>query len=321
MLVNCMVYCRGEKLGDIALDKLGDYLRLPDHFVWVALRDTHTAELQQLQSQFGLHELVIEDVINGYQSPKIEEYGENVFVILQLIDVVGGEFITGEVNIFAGRNYVVSVRQRSRQGFSAVRARSESEPHLLGQGSVFVLYALIDSVIDRYFQALSVLEYELEKIEDAIFVTGIERANIERLYQLKRKLILLKHAVTPLMESIPKLYGGRVPVICSNNQEYFREVSEHLGRINSSMDTMQDTIGTAIQVNLSMVTIQQTDVSKRLAAWAAIFAVATAFAGIWGMNFDNMPELQWRFGYLAALATIGCMCGYLYVRFKKSGWL
>lgn len=321
MLVNCMVYCRGEKLADIALDKLGDYLRLPDHFVWVALRDTHTDELQQLKTQFGLHELAIEDVINGYQSPKVEEYGENVFVILQLIDVVGGELTTGEVNIFAGHNYVISVRQRSRQGFSSVRARSEREPHLLGQGPAFVLYALIDSVIDRYFQALSVLEYELEKIEDTIFTAGIERTNIERLYQLKRKLSLLKHGVTPLMESIPKLYGGRVPAICSNSQEYFREISEHLARINASMDNMQDTISTAIQVNLSMVTIHQTDVSKRLAAWAAIFAVATAFAGIWGMNFEHMPELQWRFGYVAALAIIGCVCGYLYIRFKKSGWL
>ncbi len=321
MLVNCMVYCRGEKLGDIQLDKLADYLRLPDHFVWVALRDTHLDELQQLKKQFGLHELAVEDVINGYQSPKIEEYGENLFLIMHLIDVVGGELVTGEVNIFAGRNYIISVRQRSRQGFSNVRMRSERDPKMLGQGSAYVLYALMDSVMDRYFQALSVLEYELEAIEETIFKTGIERDNIERLYQLKRKLTLLKHAISPLMESLPKLHGGRVPEICSQYPEYFRELSEHLGRINAGIDSIQDTLSTAMQVNLSMVTIHQTDVSKRLAAWAAIFAVATAFAGIWGMNFDNMPELRWRFGYLAALATIGGVCGYLFVRFKKTGWL
>lgn len=321
MLVNCMVYCRGEQLGDIELDQLGDYLRLPEHFVWVALRDTHTDELQQLQQLFNLHPLAVEDALHGYQLPKIEEYGDSLFAVLHLIDVVDGELTTGEVDIFVGKNYLVSVRHRSRQGFSNVRTRCEQEPHLLAQGSAFVLYALVDSIIDRYFHAFFVLEYNLEKIEETIFTLGIERDNIERLYQLKRKLTLLKHAVTPLMEAVTKLHGGRVPSICSHTQEYFRELGEHLARINASINSMQDTISTAIQVNLSMVTIHQTDVSKQLAAWAAIFAVATAFAGIWGMNFDNMPELQWRYGYAAALASISSVCGYLFYRFKKAGWL
>lgn len=321
MLVNCMVYCQGEAIGDIELDKLGDYLHLPEHFVWVALRDTHTAELQQLQQLFNLHPLAVEDALHGYQLPKIEAYGHSLFAVLHLIDVVDGELMTGEVDIFVGKNYVVSVRHRSRQGFSNVRARCEQEPHLLAQGSAFVLYALIDSIIDRYFHAFFVLEYNLEKIEETIFTVGIERDNIERLYQLKRKLTLLKHAVTPLMESVTKLHGGRVPSICSHTQEYFRELDEHLVRINASINSMQDTINTAIQVNLSMVAIRQTDVNKQLAAWAAIFAVATAFAGIWGMNFDNMPELQWRYGYAAALASMGSVCGYLFYRFKKAGWL
>lgn len=321
MLVNCMVYCRGEKLGDITVDQLGDYLRLPDHFVWIALRDTHTAELKQLQQLLNLHELAVEDVLNGHQSPKIEEYDADLFAVLHLIDVVNGELSTGEVNIFAGANYLVSVRHRSRQGFSNVRARCESEPHLLAQGPAYVLYVLIDSIIDRYFQALFVLEYNLEKIEERIFTAGVERDNVEQLYQLKRKLTLLKHAVSPLMESVAKLYGGRVPALCNNTQDYFRELSAHLSRINTSMDSIQDTVNTAIQVNLSMVTIHQTDVSKRLAAWAAIFAVATAFAGIWGMNFNSMPELEWRYGYVTALAIIGGVCGYLFYRFKKAKWL
>jgi len=321
MLVNCMVYCRGEKLGDITVDQLGDYLRLPDHFVWIALRDTHTAELKQLQQLLNLHELAVEDALNGHQSPKIEEYGTDLFAVLHLIDVVNGELSTGEVNIFAGANYLVSVRHRSRQGFSNVRTRCESEPHLLTQGPAYVLYVLIDSIIDRYFQALFVLEYNLEKIEERIFTAGVERDNVEQLYQLKRKLTLLKHAVSPLMESVAKLYGGRVPALCNNTQDYFRELSAHLARINTSMDSIQDTVNTAIQVNLSMVTIHQTDVSKRLAAWAAIFAVATAFAGIWGMNFNSMPELEWRYGYATALAIISGVCSYLFYRFKKAKWL
>jgi magnesium transporter len=180
---------------------------------------------------------------------------------------------------------------------------------------------LMDAVVDRYFPVLDALETELETVEEKIFIKGSERANIERLYQLKRQITVLKHAVTPLMEAVAKLYGGRVPHICMNTQEYFRDVYDHLYRINTSIDNIRDTIGTAIQVNLSMVTIEESEVNKRLAAWAAIFAVATAFVGIWGMNFEVMPELKWKYGYPAALCFVATLCGYLYWRFRKSGWL
>jgi magnesium transporter len=321
MLVNCIAYLEGKKLADITVEEISDHIEQPDHFVWVALRDANETELSQMQSEFGLHELAVEDASHGQQRPKIEEYAGSLFAVLQMVDVVDGELSVGEVDIFVGKNYVLSVRNRSRQGFSAVRERCEQESHLLKQGPAFVLYALMDTVVDRYFQVVGVLEYELELIEEQIFTKGVERANIENLYQLKRKLMLLKHAVAPLMEAVAKLYGGRVPAICSNTQEYFRDVYDHLYRINSAIDSIRDTVGTAIQVNLSMVTIDQTDVNKKLAAWAAIFAVATAFAGIWGMNFETMPELKWHYGYAAALTVITATCSYLFYRFKKSGWL
>ncbi|TAL55981.1 MAG: magnesium and cobalt transport protein CorA, partial [Methylovulum sp.] len=200
-------------------------------------------------------------------------------------------------------------------------ARCEREPHLLGQGSGFVFYALMDAVVDRYFPVLDALEIELENIEEQIFIKGAARSNIERLYALKRKVTILKHAVAPLMEAAGKLHGGRVPSVCINTQEYFRDVYDHLNHINASIDTMRDTIGMAIQVNLSMVTIEESEVTKRLAAWAGIFAVATAFVGIWGMNFEVMPELRWQYGYPAALSVIALVCGILYRRFKKAGWL
>ncbi|TRZ68690.1 MAG: magnesium transporter, partial [Rhodocyclaceae bacterium] len=154
-----------------------------------------------------------------------------------------------------------------------------------------------------------------------IFAKTSARSNIEQLYELKRKVMVLKHAVAPLMEAAGKLYGGRVPAVCANSQEYFRDVYDHLNRINASIDTIRDTIGTAIQVNLAMVTIEESEVNKKLAAWAGIFAVATAFAGIWGMNFKTMPELQWEYGYPLALVVIAAACGFLYRRFKRSGWL
>jgi magnesium transporter len=213
------------------------------------------------------------------------------------------------------------VRNRSQQGFLGVRKRCEHEPHILKQGSAFVFYALMDAVVDRYFPVLDELELELEMVEELIFTKGSQRENIERLYQLKRKVTVLKHAVSPLMEAVAKLFGGRVPKVCANTQEYFRDVYDHLYRINTSIDAIRDTIATAIQVNLSMVTIDQSEVNKRLAAWAAIFAVATAFVGVWGMNFEVMPELHWKYGYPVALLLVAAVCAYLYYRFKKSGWL
>ena len=322
MLINCVAYQEGKKLSDITVEAISDYVEKPEGFVWVALKDAENAELEEMKLEFGLHELAVEDARNGHQRPKIEEYGDSLFVVVQTLELVeGGEINVGEVDIFVGHNYVLSVRNRSQQGFLNVRARCEHEPELLKQGSAFVFYALMDAVVDRYFPVVNALEAELELIEEQIFIQGSERANIERLYQLKRKVMLLKHAVSPLMEAVGKLYGGRVPVICANTQEYFRDVYDHLFRIDTSIDTIRDTIGTAMQVNLSMVAIDDSAVSKRLAAWAAIFAIATFFVGVWGMNFKFMPELEWKYGYLVALTVIFGVCGYFYRRFKKSGWL
>lgn len=321
MLINCVVYQEGRKLGDVPIQQIHDYMNKPDCFVWVALKDAESQELEQMQREFGLHELAVEDARHGHQRPKIEEYGESLFAVMHTVEMVDGELVVGELDVFVAEHYVLSVRNRSQQSFLGVRSRCEQEPHLLKQGAAFVFYALMDAVVDRYFPVLDTLESELETVEEQIFVKGSQRANIERLYELKRKVMVLKHAVAPLMEAVSKLYGGRVPGLCANTQEYFRDIYDHLYRINTSIDTIRDTIATAIQVNLSMVALDQSEVNKRLAAWAAIFAVATAFVGVWGMNFDVMPELKWEYGYPAALFVVATICGYLYYRFKKSGWI
>ncbi|MBL0930847.1 MAG: magnesium/cobalt transporter CorA [Alphaproteobacteria bacterium] len=321
MLLNCVAYQEGKKLSDIPVERISEVLHTPGTFVWVAMRDPDQAEMEAMRREFGLHELAVEDALRGHQRPKIEEYGDSLFAIIQLVDIEGGELSVGEVAVFVGPNYVLSVRSRAKQTFLGVRDRCEREPHLLKQGASFVLYALMDAAVDRYFPVVDALETELEAIEDRIFEKGGQRANIERLYELKRKVMCLRHAVVPLIEGVSKLYGGRVPAVCTHSQEYFRDVYDHLLRINASIDDLRDTATTAMQVNLSMVTIEESEVNKRLAAWAGIFAVATAFAGIWGMNFKNMPELDWDYGYPAALVTIALACGLLYRRFKKTGWL
>ncbi|HEX6956808.1 MAG TPA: magnesium/cobalt transporter CorA [Ferrovibrio sp.] len=328
MLVNCVAYRRGQKLADLPIRDISEYVKQPDTFVWVALKDATPEELAEMKKEFDLHELAVEDARHGHQRPKIEEYDNSVFVVMHLLEMVNDELCLGEMNVFVGPNYVLSARNRSQQAFLGVRARAEHEPHLLQYGSGFVLYALMDAVVDRYFPIMDALETELEEIEEQIFARDENsrhadgaRRNIERLYGLKQKVLLLKHAVAPLLDAVGKLHGGRVPQICDNMQEYYRDISDHLLRLNATIDTTRDTIATAIQVNLSMVTIEESEVTKRLAAWAGIFAVATAFAGIWGMNFEHMPELTWRYGYPLALGLMAAVCGILYWRFRKSGWL
>ena len=321
MLINCVAYQHGHKLADIPVADISDHIAEPDTFVWVALKDAQSDELAVMQHEFGLHELAVEDALRGHQRPKIEEYGDSLFVVVKTVEMVDDELSLGEIDIFVGNNYVLSSRQNSAQNFMGVRARTEREPHLLQHGSGFVLYALMDAAVDRYFPIVDAFEEELEQIEDSIFMQQTQRANIQRLYELKRKVMTLRHAVAPLLDAIGKLHGGRVPAMCLNSQEYFRDVHDHLARINGTLDTIRDTIGTAIQVNLSMVALDEGEVNKRLAAYAAIFAVLTAFAGIWGMNFKNMPELDWRYGYPAALTLMATTCLLLYRRFKRAGWL
>jgi magnesium Mg(2+) and cobalt Co(2+) transport protein (corA) len=321
MLINCVAYQAGKKLSDIPVQDISNYINREDCFVWVALKDAEPEELAQMQEEFSLHDLAVEDARHGHQRPKIEEYGDSLFVVLHTVEIVDGEPLLGEVAIFVEKNYVLSVRNRSQQGFLGVRARCEREPQQLIQGPAFVLYALMDAVVDRYFPVLDELESELEAIEEKIFTQKSQRANIERLYELKRKTTQLKHAVGPLIDAVGRLHGGRVPALCLNTQEYFRDVHDHLQRINTSINAIRDTITTAIQVSLSLVAIEENDVHKRLASWAAIFAAATVFVGIWGMNFRSMPELDWQYGYPAALGIVTSVCGYLYYRFKKAGWL
>ncbi|WP_283743389.1 magnesium/cobalt transporter CorA [Sideroxydans sp. CL21] len=321
MLLNCVAYQNGVKLADLAVEEISDYLERKDCFVWVALRDTTDAELETMQKEFGLHDLAVEDARHGHQRPKIEEYGDTLFMVMHVVESDQSELTVGEINIFVERNFILSIRNRTRQGFLGVRERCVREPELLRLGSGFVLYALMDAVVDRYFPVINELESQLEAIEERLFDKNAALANIEQLYELKRKVVVLKHAVLPLMEATGKLHGGRVPPVCATTQDYFRDVYDHLARINSTVDAMRDTITTAILVSQSTVSIEQNEINKRLAAWAGIFAVATAFAGIWGMNFRNMPELSLEYGYPLALSVIIGTCGYLYYRFKKSGWL
>ena len=321
MLISCVAYQDGKKLADIKPDEIHQYVNRPECFVWVALADPGPGELAAMQHEFDLHELAVEDARHGHQRPKIEEYGDSLFAVLHTPQMKDGELEVGEVDIFTGPNYVLSVRSRTEKGFAAVRARCEPEPELLKEGSAFALYALMDNVVDRYFPVLDALEIELEGIEERMFSEVPGRASVEALYDLKQKAMVIKHAVAPLLEGLGKLHGGRVPQICATTQEYFRDVNDHLVRLNQSIDSLREMVVTAMSVNLALTSMNENETTKRLASYAALVAIPTMIAGIYGMNFDVMPELRWAWGYPATLAVMICIDVWLFWRFRKAKWL
>ncbi|WP_137939062.1 magnesium/cobalt transporter CorA [Chitinivorax sp. B] len=323
MLINCAAYQNGSKLTDVTVEDISEHLKLPDQFLWVALKNPTDQEIDKMGEEFGLHELAVEDAKHGHQRPKIEEYGDTLFCVLHMLEVDEDDLLrVGEINIFVGRNFILSMRSRSTVGFLNVRQRCESEPHLLTHGSGFVLYALMDAVVDRYFPVIDWLARELDAIENRIFERSASaRTNIEELYDLKRNLMVVQHAALPLLEAISKLYGGRVPGICVGMGEYYRDIYDHLARIVKSIESIRDMLNTAIQVNLSLISLDDSAITKKLAAWGALFAVPTMIAGIYGMNFEAMPELKWMLGYPMALGLMIVLDVILWRRFKKAGWL
>ena len=322
MLINCVAYEKGRRLCDLQMSEVRDWLDQHTGFVWVALRDPDADELARAQAAFQIPDDLIEEARRVSQRPIIAEYDDDLlFAVLKLVEHVDGALKVGELDVFVGLRFVLSIRTHSDRNFLGVRERLEREPALLEQGPGIVFYALLETVVERYFPAIDAIENEFDKIEPLIFEQGAQRETLQRLYALKQRVTEVRHAVVPLYDAASKLHGGRVPRVVAGLSDYFRDVYEYMYRAMQALVTLRDSIGTAMTVNLSMVTIEQTDISKRLAAWAAIFAAVTALAGIWGMNFDFMPELNERWGDPAALGLMAATAGILAWRFRRSGWL
>jgi magnesium transporter len=323
MIINAAAYRDGKKLKDLQVEEIPAYLQEKNTFVWVGLNNPDGAEIEKMRTVFNLHHLAVEDTLKGHQRPKIEEYENSIFVILHTVHRIDADTLSrGEVAIFVGPNYVVSFRRDTNLGFANVRVRCEREPKLLKHGPAFVLYAIMDTVVDRYFPVIDELEEELDILEERIFAKNTSaRLNIEDIYALKRRLLVIQHATNSLIEALGKLFGGRVPQICGGMQEYFRDVSDHASRVSKSVETVREMSTTAIQVNLSLISVSESEVTKKLASYGALFAVPTAIAGIYGMNFKFMPELESAWGYPLVLLAIVGIDIYLWHRFKKAGWV
>ncbi len=322
MLVNCVAYEKGRRSCDLQLSEVRDWLEHHAGFVWVALRDPDEDEIARAKAAFQLPDDAIDEARRLSQRPIVAEYDDDiVFAVLKLVEYSEQELKVGELDVFVGPRFVLTMRTRSEQGFLGVRQRLEHEPELLNLGPGIVLYAVLENVTERFFPVIDKLEQELDDIEPLIFGLNTQRKALEQLYALKQRVTEMRHAVAPLYDAAGKLHGGRVPRVVAGMSDYFRDVYDYMFRAMRALEGLRDSIGTAMTVNLSMVTMEQTDISKRLAAWAAIFAAVTALAGIWGMNFDLMPELKEPWGYPAALGLMVGTAAFLAWRFRKSGWL
>lgn len=327
MLINCTLYKEGIKQKNLTIEEIPEYLNQPNFILWAAFNEADEGELDKVQKIFKLNDLAIEDtgppveVAEQNQISRIIEYTNTIFIMVNLLEYRNDKLEVGEMSLFVGSNYILSFRKNSSHRFNNVRDRCEREPELLKIGVGYILYSIIDEIVDRYFPLLNKIETDMEIIEQTMFKKKNPTRLIEKLYQLKNQTTDLRHATLPLGEVIGKLHGGRVPSVCINLQEYFADIHNHIIRINKSIDNLRDSITISVQVSLALVTIEQTETTKKLAGWAAIFALCTTFAGIWGMNFKSMPELEWKFGYPLALLTIFISAYFLWKKFKKSGWL
>jgi len=322
-LINSVAYADGRRIGEVAIADISDVLREPGRFVWVGLHEPDAEMLAEIQQEFSLHDLAVEDAAHAHQRPKLERYGNSIFVVLRTvhIDQATGGIDYGETHIFMGANYVVSVRHGGSLPYGDVRTRCEATPDLLIKGPGFVLYALMDFIVDQYFPLVDWFEDKLGELEDDIFRQTLTRETTERIYQLKRDLLEVKRAVAPLVDICNRLVRTDVTLIPDDARVYFRDVYDHTIRINEMIDTVRELLTTALEANLSLISVAQNEAMKRLAGWAAIVAVPTMIAGIYGMNFKFMPELEWPFGYPATMIVMVGACAFLYYKFKRSGWL
>lgn len=322
-IVNCAAYAGGRRVADVQVKDIGDALKQQDCFIWLGLHEPDEELLKQVQEAFGLHDLAIEDAHRAHQRPKLERYGDSLFVVLRTAQMQGKpeDIHLGETHIFVGPRYVVSVRHGSSLAYTAVRQRCETMPRLLSQGPGFALYALMDFIVDQYFPIVDSLEDQLESLEEEIFDDIVDRATTERIYELKRNLLRIKRCVSPLIDICNRLTSYDAALIPEASRPYFRDVYDHAIRLNEMVDTTRELLASALDANLSLISVSQNEVMKKLGAWVFILAVPTMIAGIYGMNFEFMPELKTPIGYPLALGAMIGLCGFLYCYFKRAGWL
>lgn len=321
-VINCAVYARDGKRRDIAIEAISDALSIDDgSFVWIGLYEPDAGVLDTIQEEFGLHDLAIEDAHKAHQRSKVEAYGDSLFIVANTAQVVDERIAYGETHIFLGHRYLVTVRHGASLSYAPARARLEREPELLAHGAAGGLYAVLDTIVDNYLPIVDDLKQTLSALEQAIVSDTFDRGIVTRLYDLKRDLIYMRVAVTPMQDVLAQLVRSNSALVPEDIRLYLRDVLDHSARINETFDAMRDMLGTALTVNQSLVTLAQGEVVKRLAGWAALLAAPTLVASWYGMNFDAMPELHGKYSYIVLIGLVGTVVASLYVYLKKIRWL
>jgi magnesium transporter len=322
MIVDCAVYEDGRRRdGELTVDEAGRASREEGSFVWLGLHEPTAEEFDSIARQFDLHELAVEDAIKAHQRPKVELYGDTLFVVLKTARYVDSQEViqVGELMLFVHPGFIVTVRHGEAE-LGAVRAKIEARPDLLRHGSGMALYAIVDHVVDEYEVAAQGVDVDIQEVERQVF--SDQRANpAERIYKLEREILDFHAAVFPLEPAVDAIVRGHYEVVPDELREYFRDVHDHLRRVGRRIADFRELLGSALHANLTQVSVRQNEDMRKISAWVAILAVPTMVAGVYGMNFEHMPELEWRYGYPAVLLLILVLCAILYRRFKKAGWL
>jgi magnesium transporter len=322
MIVDCAVYedgCRCE--GDLLLDDAADAAQRDGAFVWVGVYEPSQEEFDAVRREFDLHELAVEDAVDAHQRPKVEVYGDTLLVVLKTVRYVDAEedLETGEILLFVNRDFVVTVRH-GQSRLHDVRLQVEGRPDLLRFGAGAVLYAVVDRIVDDNEPVMEAVETDIQRVEHDMF--SPDRTNpAERIYTMEREVLDLHRAIMPLAPAIDRLARGHHDLIHPELRTYFRDVHDHLLRVNGRIEGFRDLLSSALQANLTQASVRQNEDMRKISAWVAIFAVPTGVAAIYGMNFTHMPELDWTLGYPSALILIVILCSVLYWRFRRSGWL
>lgn len=321
MVMKCVAYKNGISLGDVALDDISEVLKEPDTFVWLGLREADTELLLKIQDEFGLHELSVEDACTAHQRPKIEEYDDSLFVVLHTAALSKDSVNFGETHIFAGKRFVVTVRHGSLLDHSKVRKKCEAMPHQLAKGPGFVMYSIMDFIVDNYVPVIDGLQDRFNLLESAIFENHPSRQTMEGLYELKRELMLLQGAILPVIGICNELIHFHNIIIPKDVRVYFRDIADHIKLIDQTIEGMREMLISAMQVHLTFETVRQNEVVKRLAGWGAILAIPTMVFSWYGMNFKHMPELDWIYSYPLVMGGVIVGSALLYLRLKRAKWL
>ena len=315
--VRVTVQCAKDDLAAVRDAATGE-----NDFVWVGLHEPNEAELDAVSTLFELHPLAVEDALKAHQRPKLEQYDDGLFLVLKTLWYVDetDAVETGEISLFVGGNYIVIVRHGEGSELHTARLDLEQKTQILGHGPSAVVYAVCDRVVDSYEDVAASLEVDVDEVEESVF-SPVRSDDSARIYVLKRELAEMRRAVNPLREPVKRFAAGSVPTITPESAPFFRDVADHLARVSETIDSLDGLLSSAFDAHLARISVQQNDDVRKISAWVAIAAVGTLIAGVYGMNFDNMPELQWQYGYFMVLGVMVVGSVVLYRLFKKSGWL